>query len=570
MGTRKNVAVWSLLLACVTVPAFSQVTSDRLLKAAREPQNWLTYSGNYAGWRYSTLEQIKVSNIAKLQAQWVFQSGVQGLFETTPLVVDGVLYGTGPEDVAFAVDARTGKAIWRYRRSFPEKMTVCCGHVNRGFAILGARVFMATLDAHVIALDTKTGNLVWDAPAADSSKGYSFTLAPLLVKDKVVVGVSGGEYGIRGFIDAYDANTGKRIWRHYTVPIPGEPGSETWGGNSWKTGGAPAWITGSYDSDLNLLYWPTGNPSPDLYGRERPGDNLFSECMLALDADTGKLKWYFQFTPHDVYDYDSTEVPILLDTDWNGQPRKLLVQANRNGFFYVLDRTNGQFLRATPYAKVTWAKGIDAAGRPIPQFQDLPLSTSTYICPSFLGATNWFSPSYNPQTGWVYVSAFEHCQNLTSWPQPFEEGHRFIGSTGDKLRTEKDWGAVRALDPHTGEMKWEFKFYSGPWAGTLSTAGGLVLTGDIDGNLIALDARTGEHLWHFQTGAAINSVPMTYSVDGKQYIIIPAGGALFAFGLPEGETRAVPVAQGRVASRSPAARVGLQRPEHAPNLSQNP
>lgn len=535
MRMRTNQVLLNLLLACVVAPTFAQVTSDRLLKTAREPQNWLTYSGNYAGWRYSTLDQINVSNISRLQAQWVFQSGVQGLFETTPLVVDGVLYGTGPEDVAFAVDARTGKAIWRYKRALPEKMTVCCGHVNRGFAILGSKVFMATLDAHVIALDTKTGNLAWDTPAADSSKGYSFTLAPLLVKDKVVVGVSGGEYGIRGFIDAYDANTGKRVWRHYTVPVPGEPGAETWSGTSWKTGGAPAWITGSYDPDLNLLYWPTGNPSPDLYGRDRQGDNLFSDCLLALDADSGKLKWYFQFTPHDVYDYDATEVPILLDADWNGQPRKLLLHANRNGFYYVLDRTNGQFLLAKQYAKVTWAKGIDAAGRPIPQFRDLPLSGNTNLCPSVLGATNWFSPSYNPQTGLVYVSAFERCENFTSWPQPYEEGHRFIGSTGNKLKDEKDWGAVRALDPHSGEMKWEFKFYSGPWAGTLSTAGGLVLTGDIDGNLIALDARTGEHLWHFQTGAAVNSAPMTFSVDGKQYIAIPAGGALFTFGLPDGE-----------------------------------
>ena len=522
----------SLLLTVAAVPGFSQVTYDRLLKSDKEPQNWLTYSGNYAGWRYSTLDQINASNAAKLQAQWVFQTGVPGLFEATPLVVDGVLYGTGPEDVAFAVDARTGKPIWRYKRALPDKMTVCCGHVNRGFAMLGSNLYMATLDAHVIALDAKTGNLVWDVQAADSTKGYSFTLAPLLVKDKVIVGVSGGEYGIRGFIDAYDAETGKRVWRHYTVPAAGEPGVETWSGTSWKTGGAPAWVTGSFDPELNLIFWPTGNPSPDLYGRERKGDNLYSECMLALDADTGEMKWYFQFTPHDNFDYDSTEVPILLDADWQGQPRKLLIHANRNGFFYVLDRTTGKFLMAKPYATITWAKGIDASGRPIAQYPELPLGTKTKVCPSVLGATNWFSPSYNPQTRWVYVTAFERCEEMTSWPQPYEEGRRFIGSTGIKLKNEKDWGAIRALDPQNGELKWEFKFFSGPWAGTLSTAGRLVFTGDIDGNVIALDARTGEHLWHFQTGAAINSSPMTYYLDGKQYLAVPSGGALFTFGLP--------------------------------------
>ena len=536
MRMRKHAVALSILLVCVAIPAVSQVTSDRVQKASAEPQNWLTYSGNYAGWRYSTLDQVNLDNVGKLQAQWVFQSGVQGLFETTPLVVDGVLYGTGPEDAAFALDARTGKPIWRYKRALPDKMTVCCGHVNRGFAILGSNVYMATLDAHVIALDTRTGNLVWDVQAADSTKGYSFTLAPLLVKDKIVVGISGGEYGIRGFIDAYDAMTGKRAWRHYTIPVPGEPGVESWGGTSWKTGGAPAWVTGTYDPDLNLIYWPTGNPSPDLYGRERPGDNLYSDCVLALDADTGKLKWHFQFTPHDVFDYDSTEVPLLLDANWQGQPRKLMIHANRNGFFYVLDRTNGQFLLAKPYAKVTWAKGIDSSGRPIRQFDDTPLKGKTYICPSVLGSTNWFSPSYNPQIGLVYVSAIERCEDFTSWPEPYQQGRRFIGSSGTRIENEKDWGAVRAIDPQTGDIKWEYKFTAAPWAGNLSTAGGVVFTGDIDGNFIALDAHTGKALWHFQLGAGINAAAMTYSIEGKQYVIIPSGGALFAFGLPDGET----------------------------------
>ena len=253
---------------------------------------------------------------------------------------------------------------------------------------------------------------------------------------------------------------------------------------------------------------------------------------LATGALTDAPPWYFQFTPHGLWDYDGANVPMLIDATWEGTARSLLFHANRNGFFYVLDRTTGKFLMAKPYAKITWAKGVDDSGRPITNYPELPLEAKTNVCPSVLGATNWFSPSYNPQTRWVYVTAFERCEEMTSWPQPYEEGRRFIGSTGIKLKNEKDWGAIRALDPQNGELKWEFKFFSGPWAGTLSTAGRLVFTGDIDGNVIALDARTGEHLWHFQTGAAINSSPMTYNLDGKQYLAVPSGGALFTFGLP--------------------------------------
>ena len=286
------------------MPARSQVTSDRILKAAEEPQNWLTYSGGYQSWRYSKLDQVNPSNAGNLAVQWAFQSAELGQFETTPLVIDGVLYGTGQNNRAFALDARTGRAIWRYQRRVPDKVQACCGLVNRGFAALGDRLFMATLDAHVVALDMKTGNVVWDVAAADYRQAYVFTVAPLVVKDKIIVGVAGGEYGVRGFIDAYYADTGKRAWRFYTVPGPGEPGHETWTGDSWKTGGAPAWITGSYDPELNLIYWPTGNPAPSNRGDERSGDNLYSSSMLALDADTGKLKWHYQFTPHDLHDYD--------------------------------------------------------------------------------------------------------------------------------------------------------------------------------------------------------------------------------------------------------------------------
>ncbi len=533
----KNALLLNLSIMLFAGLARPQVTYERLLKAEQEPQNWLTYSGNYSGWRYSKLDQINTRNVQYLKAEWVFQTGALGSFETTPLVVDGILYGTGQESRAFAVDARTGRAIWRYQRRLPDKIQACCGLVNRGVAALGNKVFLATLDAHLVALDAKTGNVIWDVEAADYRKANVFTVAPLLVKDRVVVGVSGGEYGVRGFIDAYEAETGKRAWRFYTVPGPGEPGNETWDGDSWKAGGAPAWITGSYDPELDLIYWPTGNPSPEYYGGQRRGDNLYSNCMLALDANTGKLKWFFQFTPHDMHDYDATEIPVLLDLELHGQPRKLLVQANRNGFFYALDRTNGKFLFARPFGQVTWAREIGPDGRPVLLPGTDPTPEGTRVCPGAIGATNWWSPSYSPQTGLLYVAAREECdifKSASSAPK-FREGHIFWGSTYGPVSDEKDWGALRALDPRTGEIKWEFKYYSAPNAGVVSTAGGLVFAGDNEGNLIALDARTGKDLWHFQTGAAIYGSPMTFALGGKQYVVIPAGSALFAFALPESE-----------------------------------
>src|SRR5713226_4583656 len=410
------------------MPAWAQVTYERILNASHEPQNWLTYSGDYKSWRYSALDQINASNVHHLAAQWVFQSASLGQFETTPLVVDGILYGTGQDNRAFALDARTGRAIWRYQRHLPEKIQACCGMVNRGFAMLGDKLFMSTLDAHVLALDSKTGNVVWDVQAADYRQAYVFTVAPLMVKDKIIVGVAGGEYGVRGFIDAYYCESGKRAWRFYTVPGPGEPGHETWAGDSWKTGGAPAWVTGSYDPGLNLLYWPTGNPSPSNYGGQRGGDNLYSNCVLALNADTGQLAWHYQFTPHDLHDYDATQVPVLLDANWEGRPRKLLLHANRNGFLYVLDRTTGKVLSAKPFAHIIWAKEIGSDGRPVIAPGSEPTAEGARVCPSALGATNWFSPSYNPQTGWLYVASSEACDMFSAAPQKYHEGHDFLGS----------------------------------------------------------------------------------------------------------------------------------------------
>jgi alcohol dehydrogenase (cytochrome c) len=507
----------------------AQVTPQRLANAAKEPQNWLMYSGDYAGHRFSALEEINISNVPALVPKWAYQTMAGGKFETTPLVVDGVLYGTGQDNRAFALDARSGRPIWQYQRALPADVRPCCGRVNRGLAILGDKVFMGTLDSHVVALDAKTGNVVWDVTAFDYTKGYSITLAPLAIKSLVLVGVSGGEYGIRGFIDAYDANSGARKWRFYTVPGPGEPGHESWEGESWKIGGAPAWITGSYDAETNTTFWTTGNPSPSNRGEGRAGDNLYSNSVLALDPDTGKMKWYFQFTKHDEHDYDATQVPVLIDRGG----KHLMVQANRNGFFYVLDRETGKLLSANTYAKVTWSSGKDAAGQPVANKEATPTPEGSRVCPGAAGATNWMSPSYDPQTDLFYVSAREQCDIFSTAAQPYEAGHAFYGSAyfpNDDMAPF--WGALRAIDPATGKIKWEWKHPSPTWSGVLSTAGGLVFTGDAEGNFIALEAASGKVLWHFQAGASVYSSPMAYAVDGKEYVVVAAGSALFAFGLP--------------------------------------
>jgi alcohol dehydrogenase (cytochrome c) len=509
--------------------AYSQVTPQRLRDSAKEPQNWLMYSGDYSGHRFSTLDQINTSNAKALVPKWAYQTMAGGKFETTPLVVDGILYATGQDDRAFALDAKSGRPIWQYQRALPADIRPCCGRVNRGLAILGDKVFFGTLDTHVVGLDSKTGNVIWDANAFDYRKGYSITLAPLAIKNLVIVGVSGGEYGIRGFLDAYDATTGERKWRFYTVPGPGEPGHETWEADSWKTGGAPAWITGSYDPATNTTFWTTGNPSPSNRGEGRAGDNLYSNSLLALDPDTGKLKWYFQFTKHDEHDWDATQVPVMID---QGE-KHLIAQANRNGFFYVVDRSTGKLISSNPYAKVTWSNSKDAEGRPASLKEAAPTLEGNRVCPGAAGATNWMSPTYDPQTKLFYVTAREQCDIFSTAPQPYEEGHAYYGSAYfPNDDTAPFWGALRAIDPDTGKIKWEWKHPSPTWSGVLSTAGGLVFTGDAEGNFIALDAATGKSLWHFQCGASVYSSPMSFAIDGKQYVAVAAGSALFTFALP--------------------------------------
>jgi len=506
-----------------------QVTPQRLLDSAKEPQNWLMYSGDYAGHRYSALEQITIGNASGLVPKWAYQTMAGGKFETTPLVADGVLYGTGQDDRAYALDARSGRPIWQYQRALPADIRPCCGRVNRGLAILGDKVFLGTLDAHVIALDAKIGNVVWDVTSVDYRGGYSFTLAPLAIKNLIIVGVSGGEYGIRGFIDAYDAASGERQWRFYTTPGPGESGHDTWEGDSWRIGGAPAWITGTYDPATNTTFWTTGNPSPSNRGAGRAGDNLYSNTLLALDPDTGKLKWHFQFTKHDEHDYDATQVPVMIDQG----DKHLIVQANRNGFFYIIDRATGKLISSNAYAKVTWSTSKDAEGRPALDKNGSPTAEGNRVCPGAAGATNWMSPTYDPQTMLFYVTAREQCDIFSTAPQTFEKGHAYYGSAYfPNDDTAPFWGALRAIDPLTGALHWEWKHPSPTWSGVLSTAGGLVFTGDAEGNFIALEAASGKVLWHFQCGASVYSSPMSFAVDGKQYIAVAAGSALFTFGLP--------------------------------------
>jgi alcohol dehydrogenase (cytochrome c) len=536
MTTGTRILAGAALALSAVAPAGAQVTSDRLVNAAREPQQWLTYSGTYEGTRYTPLDQINKANVQRLGLQWVFQTGVRGNHETTPLVIDGVMYVTTPQNHAFALDVRNGRPLWHYERTLPKDLSLCCGMQNRGFAALGDRVFLGTVDAHVVALDAKTGRVRWDVAAADADKGYSFTGAPLAVKDKIIVGVAGGEYGIRGFIDAYDADTGRRAWRFYTIPGEGEPGNNTWAGDSWKRGGAPTWVTGSYDPALNTLYWGTGNPGPQMYGANRKGDNLYSDSLVALDPDTGALKWHFQFTPHDVHDWDSTHTPVLFDETIAGQPRKLVAVANRNGFFYVLDRVTGAYLLGRPYTQVTWAKELDANGRPIVLPNTDPTPDGNRICPSGVGGTNWHQPSFSPKTKLMYFFSRETCDTFLADEKlepPHRPGRPYIGSAFFTQPDEHDEAAVRAVDPKTGTVKWEFREFSGAWAGVFSTAGGLVFSGDGQGNFIALDADTGRDLWHVPLGADVKSAAISYAVDGRQFITIPAGGALFTFALPD-------------------------------------
>ena len=561
--TRRVALAATILIGLGAAGVSAQVPSERLEAAAEAPADWLTYSGTYFSQRYSELDQVTPANVDDLQLQWVYQTPVFGPWQSTPLVVDGIMYLTQRPNDVVALDARTGRVFWTYQYPTPPDHRACCGSNNRGVAILDDRLFMATLDAHVVALDATTGVELWDVELADKELAYSFTLAPLAVNDKVIVGTAGGDRGIRGFISALDAATGEEAWRFYTIPGPGEPGHETWepcppdpvtycDPEAWMHGGASVWLTGSYDPELNLTYWGIGNPGPDFYREQRPGDNLYSDSVVALDADTGELRWYFQFTPDDPYDYDAVQIPVLADIERNGVPFQVMLWANRNGFYYVLDRATGRFLTGQPFVRVNWAEGLDDSGRPVETPQ--PPGEPTY--PGVQGGTNWYSPSFSPRTELMYIPAWEDYASIfVGEPQEYEPGGSFIGGRPRTFNAVPDapivpgltrgpintWtdeaarGAVVAVDALTGDRQWTFEMTDVISSGILTTASDLLFTGARSGYFQALDARTGDLLWRAALGGQIVNGPMTYEVGGKQYVAVIAGSSLSTFALRDRE-----------------------------------
>jgi alcohol dehydrogenase (cytochrome c) len=505
--------------------------------------NWTSYNGDYSGQRYSRLRSINKMNVAQLRPAWVFHPGsTSSMLEVTPLVYKGVMYVTASNNV-FALDGRTGRLLWKYERPVSSGLIDDAAmHKNRGVGIWKNRVYLGTDNAHLLCLDARSGRLIWEVTYADSTRNYGATSAPLIVKDHVLVGTSGGDDGVRGFLAAYDAETGKMKWKFWTIPAPGEYGSSSWPGDSYLHGGGTTWMPGTYDPELNTVYWGTSNPAPDFAGETRPGDDLYTDCVVALDADTGKLKWHFQFTPHDLYDYDANETPVLIDLEEKGGSSgeiaahsKLLVQANRNGFLYILDRTDGKFLRATRFAKkLNWAKGINAGGLPI-LTENIPTANGTNICPGIDGATNWYSPSYNPQTRMFYFLALEQCGTYFSKPpSPFVRGEMFYSTGTKRIPADKPEKILLAFSLPEGKLAWSYsQIGTGQsWGGSMTTAGELVFFGDDAGSFAAVDAKTGHPLWEFNTGQSFHASPMSYEVDGVQYLAIAAGSDIFSFSLP--------------------------------------
>ena len=498
--------------------------------------DWPSYNGQTSGSRYSALTQITKSTVARLGPKWMFALPNTPPLQGTPVVVDGVMYVTSANQ-CYALDAGSGRQIWQYSRPRTKGLIGnAAGGINRGVAVAGDRVFMVTDHAHLIALNRATGALLWETEMADWRQNYNATGAPLTVGNLVIAGTSGGDEGVRGFLAAFDQTTGREVWRFWTVPEAGEPGSETWKGGGIAHPGATTWLTGTYDPEIDTIYWPTGNPTPDLYGDDRQGDNLYSDSVIALDAKTGKLKWYFQFTPHDVWDYDAQETPALIDATWQGKPRKLLVHANRNGFVYVLDRTNGQFLFGTKYIKnVTWATGLTPEGRPIRVPNTEPTLEGNRVCPSLEGASNWYSTSFNPSTGLYYVQTNDKCGVFTKIPMEWAAGRGYMGGSFVQAPNEPAQRVLRAIDIQTGKIAWELP-QVGPvtsWGGVLSTAGGVVIFGEDSGALMAADAATGKPLWSFPTNHNWKASPMTYMFDNKQYVAVAAGSSIVAFALPD-------------------------------------
>jgi alcohol dehydrogenase (cytochrome c) len=536
-----GIAIVSLALCVPRMSVAQEVPYEQLVHADEEPQNWLMYGGDYQSRRFSKLKQINRQNVSELRPAWMYQRSEPGeMIEDSPVVVNGIMYVVEPPTTVTALDARTGLMIWSWSPNLPKRVVAIGLHqTSRGVAVLGDMVYVGTIDAHLVALDARSGAVRWDVTLGDNKEGYAITSAPMAINGKIIVGPGGGEAGARGFIDAYDAESGKRVWRLYTIPLPGEPGSETWAGAQIL--GGLAWNKGSYDPELNLLYWGTGNPAPDYNGDARTGDNLYTCSLLAIDADTGTLKWHFQYSPHDTHDWDGVQVPVLFDAAVNGKPRKLLSVANRNGFYYVLDRVTGEFVAGTPFIKQTWAQGLDAHGRPIVIPNTDPGFEPVLVYPSNNGGVDWVSPAYSPETKLFYVSAREmgaYFAKAKLPEKPLQVGTPLIlgGAGNEYLSGDDSYGAIRALEVGTGKMKWEFRLDAPAWVAPLATAGGLVFSGDDEGNFFALDAETGKPLWHFRMGGSFlasdnRSSPITYAVDGKQYVEIASGDAFIVFNL---------------------------------------
>jgi|TARA_B110000879_G_scaffold125323_1_gene165482 alcohol dehydrogenase (cytochrome c) len=530
-------AAASLFFTFFCASAFAQTSYKQLLADEKNGDDWLSYSGGYKSERFSPLEQINPVNVSQLKVMWAYQmqaAGIAGagLQETTPLVANGIMYLTEAPSSVTALDARTGNLLWHWKPDISEEvLNIGFPRINRGVALLDDSVFVATLDARLFALDAISGAVRWEAAVADNSVGFSLTLAPLALDGKIIVGVSGAEAGIRGFIDAYDSNTGERLWRTFTVPEPGEPGSETWQGEAWQTGGGSTWLTGSFDAELNTLYWTTGNPAPDWNGDLRPGDNLFTCAVLALNPDTGEMLWHFQYTPHDTHDWDANQIPVLIDGEFEGKQRKLLALANRNAFYYLIDRETGEYLLGEEYSYQTWAEGIDDLGRPIVKLNTEPTREGNLVWPSLQGATNWFSPSYNPITGQFFVPNRRMGAIYYKADVEYTPGAPFLGGGEQALDGDQASGAIVALDAMTGRQEWEFELLTPPWSGVMATGGGLVFGSSAEGVFFALDAATGNPLWNFNSGAHIRTNPMGFAIDDNQRVAIVGGRTLFVFGL---------------------------------------
>lgn len=523
-------------------PSFAQsVSYQQLLHADQEPQNWLMYGGDYRSWRFSGLKAVNRQNVAHLRPAWIYQRTQPGdMIEDSPVVVNGIMYVVEPPSTVTALDAATGLELWSWAPVILKNVKCGgCYRTNRGVAVLGDMVYVGTIDDYLVALDAKSGAVRWKVHIADNDQGYGITSAPMAIDGKIIVGPGGGEDGTRGFLDAYDAKTGNHLWRLWTVPLPGEPRSETWGGAQIM--GGNAWNHGSYDPELNLIYWGTGNPTPDFNGDARKGDNLYTCSLLAIDPDTGKMKWYFQYSPHDTHDWDGTEVPVLFDAAVNGKPRKLLAVADRDGFYYVLDRVTGKFVTGTSYIHQTYAKGLDSEGHLILLPNTDPGFKPTFIYPSNNGGDDWTPPAYDPLSKLFILSvremgAFYSKSKLPDTPLKVGTMLVMAGHGNAYLSGDDAYGAIRALNVSTGKMVWEFRMKAPSWVPPLATAGGLVFASDDEGDFFALNSDTGKPLWHFRMGgssitADTRAIPITYAVGGTQYVEMASGDAFIAFAL---------------------------------------